>query len=76
MTFKEFMSWCNDRASDGCWGMGTAIYCANVINKMQSTPFWQRKNMWHEYEQTIVNCIVEPINRKIHRAMKITTDEH
>lgn len=31
MTFKEFESWCNDRAADGCWGIVTAIICIDNI---------------------------------------------
>ena len=31
MTYKEFESWCNYRACDGCWSMKEAIICIGII---------------------------------------------
>lgn len=66
MTYKDFAQWCNERACDGCWGLETALRCINIINLMQSTPFWKRKKKWQEYEQQIVTLFVNPTNEKIH----------
>lgn len=65
MTYKEFVAWCNDRTCDGCWGMLTAAVCIDIIQKMQSTPFWKRKKKWKEYEHQVVTEIVNPTNEKI-----------
>ena len=65
MTYKEFYRWCNDRASDGCWGLTEAIACIDVIDIMQSTPFWRRKKKWKEFEQYVVANFVNPTNEKI-----------
>ena len=70
MTYKEFLQWCNERASDGCWGRQTAMYCISVINIMKSTPFWRRKKKWKEYEQLVVTNFVNPTNEKIHEYLE------
>lgn len=46
MTYKEFNSWCNKRASDGCWGVDTAIFCIDIINQVKKQPFWIREKKW------------------------------
>lgn len=65
MTYKEFVSWCNDRACDGCWGMATAVYCIEVINNINSLPFWKRKKAWLKVKDTIETDVVSVINAKI-----------
>lgn len=75
MTFKEFVRWCSARAADGCWSFGTAVYCLEVIDDVRSVPFWRRKKKWREYEQTVVDNVVEPINRRIREVMEATTDD-
>lgn len=71
MKFKEFNDWCNDRAYDGCWSMNTAIYCIEVINKINQEPFWKREKIWRKiYKNTIVYGIVKPINNKIMEVQK------
>lgn len=66
MTFKQFNKWCNDRACDGCWGMITAMACIDLHNKIMKIPFWKREKIWKkEYEQKVLNEIVNPINNKI-----------
>jgi hypothetical protein len=27
MKYKEFVKWCNERACDGAWSIGTAMSC-------------------------------------------------
>ena len=69
MTYKEFVNWCNRRACDGCWGMGTAIYCIEVMKKINALPFWKRKKEWLKVKDTIEKDVVSVINAKI-EAMK------
>lgn len=35
MSYKEFFSWCNDRACDGMWSMETAIMCLDIIDEIE-----------------------------------------
>ena len=65
MTYKEFLSWCNGRACDGCWSMGTAIYCISVIDRINALPFWKRKKEWLKVKETIEKDVVSVINAKI-----------
>lgn len=65
MTYKEFESWCNYRACDGCWSMKEAIICIGIIEDINNTPFWKRKKKWKELENEVVTTIVEPINELI-----------
>ena len=67
MKFKQFMNWCNDRACDGCWGMGEALYCLGVIDEVMEQPFWKREKKWNEMnvEYSIERNIVNPTNQKI-----------
>ena len=65
MTYKEFVSWCNERSRDGCWSMGTAIYCIEVMKKINSLPFWKRKKEWLKVKDTIETDVFSIINEKI-----------
>lgn len=65
MTYKEFVSWCNERACDGCWGSSTAIYCIEVMTTIDALPFWKRKKEWLKVKDTIETDIVPVINTKI-----------
>ena len=67
MKYKQFRAWCNDRACDGCWSSGTAIYCLNIINTIENLPFWKRERKWRSVCETddIINKVVIPINNKI-----------
>ena len=66
MKFKEFVSWCNDRAADGCWGSRHAMICIDVIHDVRKEPFWKREKYWKEtYENQVVISIINPINDKI-----------
>lgn len=62
MTYKQFRDWCNDRATDGCWGFKEASLCCYVITKIEKLPFWKREKAWKGEEEFIVNKIVNPIN--------------
>lgn len=66
MKFREFVSWCNNRAADGCWGMNTAVVCIGIVEDVRELPFWKREKYWKEtYEENVVREIVQPIERKI-----------
>lgn len=66
MTFKEFKAWCNRRASDGCWGMMTAMICCDVVKDVLKEPFWRREKVWQkQHAKEIVEQLVEPTNAKI-----------
>jgi len=54
MKYKEFSSWCNERACDGFWGLETAIVCIDIINRIQSKPFWKRENSRMAYLKFII----------------------
>lgn len=71
MKFKEFVRWCNERACDGCWGMIESMACIDLIKTVREKPFWKREKFWREeYEQRVLNEIVNPINRMIDERMK------
>ena len=65
MTYKEFVSWCNERACDGCWSIMTAMYCAEVLGKINALPFWKRKKEWLKAKDTIEANVVSVIDTKI-----------
>lgn len=68
MTFKQFVTWCNQRAADGCWGMSTALICIDILSQMRSTRFWNRKKRWEtEFNKNnaLYTEIVLPTNKKI-----------
>ena len=65
MTYKEFVSWCNERACDGCWSMGTAIYCIKVLKAINALPFWKRNKEWLKVKDGIERDVVSVINEKI-----------
>ena len=65
MTFKEFNSWCNERACDGHWGMNTVLTCAAIIREVNKIPFWKRKKVWDEEYREVAEEIVKVTNEKI-----------
>lgn len=65
MTFKEFNEWCNRRACDGCWSMGTAIYCIELGRKIKALPFWKREKAWNEVKDFVEKEIVQVIEEKM-----------
>lgn len=70
MKYKQFRSWCNERAADGCWKMRDALVCARVIELVNQKPVWKRGHTWRKLDDIygIVQNIVEPTNRKIREA--------
>lgn len=71
MKFREFNSWCNNRAQDGHWGLEEAITCCDVNRKIRSLPFWKREKYWKQhYEKFIVERIIEPTNQLIIKYME------
>ena len=66
MTFKTFKDWCNQRACDGCWGMLEAMVCIDLIETVNKQPFWKQEKFWkQEYEQRVLDEVVNPINDRI-----------
>jgi hypothetical protein len=68
MSFKQFVAWCNDRASDGCWGMTTAVICIDIISQMRNTPFWKRKKRWEtefNFNNALYKDVVKPTEERI-----------
>ena len=64
MRYKEFIGWCNERAADGCWSMATAIYCIDIITKINKLPFWKREKEWQKISEFVVDNVVKVIDEK------------
>lgn len=65
MKFKDFVKWCNNRASDGRWDFISATCCINIIEKVRKEKWWRRKKYWKEkYECDVLKDIIIPINEK------------
>ena len=65
MTYKEFVCWCNERACDGRWSAGTAMYCIDTVNRINALPFWKRRKEWLKVKDEIERDVVSVINEKI-----------
>lgn len=67
MTFKEFETWCSERACDGCWSRQTAMFCIEIIRIVRKSSFWRRERAWQALNERgkIEETIVRPINEKI-----------
>lgn len=65
MKYKEFLDWCNLRASDGCWSMGTAIFCSRIISNINALPFWKREKEWQKIRDDVERDVVSVIDEKI-----------
>ena len=66
MTFREFESWCNQRACDGCWGMLDSMVCIDIIQTVNKKWLWKREKFWQEeYATDVMEQIVNPIEKKI-----------
>lgn len=65
MKYKEFVSWCNERACDGMWGYTHVVICTRTMEKIRKLPFWKRKKEWEKVEPDILDCVVNPVNQKI-----------
>lgn len=71
MTYKEFCYWCDERASDGCWGPNTAIRCIEIIRAVQAVPFWKRKKEWEKHKTVALTELVIPTNKKIRELLGV-----
>jgi hypothetical protein len=65
ITFKEFSSWCNERAADGKWSMNTAIACSTMCTEMYKVWWFKREKVWKEKYEKDALSIFNEINRKI-----------
>ena len=65
MKFKEFASWCSDRACDGYWGFNEAVICSGVASDIYKLPFWKREKIWQTKYKEEVMPIVDATNAKI-----------
>lgn len=71
MKFREFVSWCNQRAADGCWDMLEAMVCVDIIETMRKERFWKREKFWKEkYADDVLEQIVNPIEKKIEEMVR------
>lgn len=48
MSYKQFVAWCNERACDGGWSVGTAIACIGIMDTIRPLPFWKREKAWQK----------------------------
>lgn len=66
MKFREFVSWCNQRATDGRWGILEAMVCIDIMETVRKERFWKREKFWKEkYADDVLEQIVNPIEKKI-----------
>lgn len=67
MTFKEFCTWCHERACDGYWSSGTAIVCCQLIVHIRKKPFWKREKVWRKVnaDLKVEEKYVKPTDAKI-----------
>lgn len=75
MTYKEFNTWCNQRACDGRWGMNEAMMCCDIITRISKETrkkykfLWKFKleKTWQELteERECAEIIVSVTNKKI-----------
>lgn len=75
MTWKQFRGWCNERACDGCWGYKEARICIQVLEHIQSLPFWRRKKTWETVEQLMLEKIINPTNQKIQEMRRKNSEQ-
>lgn len=60
MKFKEFISWCNDRAADGHWSLDMAIACITIIDDVNKQHFWKKEKYWRDnYEDKVKTHIMK-----------------
>ena len=66
VSFRQFVQWCNERACDGCWGIGTAAICIGVMEDVKARPRREQNKFWLEnFEEEVRTQVIEPINAKI-----------
>lgn len=78
MKFKEFISWCSDRASDGMWTSNTALVCMEAARYVHGKPFWKREKVWQQYNEDwkIVEILVNGTNGLIESALSERSNKH
>lgn len=73
MKYKEFNDWCNQRASDGCWGMKEALACVDMCHLFSYIPKRKREQAWKEfYSRDVLEQIVVETNKIIEKSKKDT----
>lgn len=67
MTYNQFVTWCNERAADGCWGLLVSVLCLDIIREVKEVPFYKRKKAWNRINENnrVYYEIVKPTNEKI-----------
>lgn len=65
MKYKEFVTWCNERATDGCWSCETAEICIQIMAVLRKSSFWKRRKYWNSIKDTVIETIVNPTNALI-----------
>lgn len=63
ITYKEFKTWCNERAQDGQWGFAAAQASIIILDNMKEIGFWSRKKVWREKYATHATALVEYTTR-------------
>lgn len=75
MKFKKFISWCSDRAADGCWDYMTATYCINIIEEVGKERWWHREKYWKQnYEKSVIKDVIIPIEERINSLKSVSHD--
>ena len=61
MKYKDFVTWCNERACDGQWSLKTVLIVVDVTNAINKKFFWQREKAWrsHPLYEEICKYITE-----------------
>lgn len=59
ITYKEFKTWCNERAQDGEWGHIIGMQSITILDKMKRVRFWRKNRVWRENYQAQATAIVE-----------------
>jgi len=67
MKYKEFKKWCEERATDGCWGMSEAIACMMTINEIDKHFIFKREKIWQKNYAECIIPIIDEINYKIEK---------
>jgi hypothetical protein len=63
ITYKEFKTWCNERAQDGQWGFAVAQASIIILDNMKEIGFWSKKKVWREKYATHATALVEHTTR-------------
>lgn len=69
MKYKEFVSWCSDRACDGCWSLFDALACIDIIKKIDKKFFLNREKYWKKIDSDY------GISENIRKREELTSNE-